>query len=584
MDVPANNQPGALGAETPIDGDLRARIIDGSVFELIDRRLGQDADAPLAQAFVEAFDRGGLSLLALLSTPAFEALQSFRFWQVQHFLIAVIPKLDAIEPLEMVQAIERIVQQGGQDGAAGLPFDALRSWFRADITRAADLVARVRDGGIDVSAAALVNALIALDDPILARDLMQALPTREAAICAVAEMPHDTAEARTELVDALKVTLADEADDRLRSLAFDSLVRVYNAAEAALDELALALAVELLSQAGDQTLYRAATMPFAYRKAMTPDVVAALLLALRYVKAEHRGTLDMLDASLITLSEDDRFSEAATAFVTAVVTRPAPRLSLDAFDGWFRTLLTGPPERFHAILADWLLNGSAEARHELSKSLPLDDLSGMPLEIDFTRLDLTNKEQLVVCLRGVSWFFIHPVTAISLAVSALRSASPELARDLCELIYDPLLVNYGGAAYTYLSNLPDNDPAHPFVGPLLARADQYLADLRSTGDLPELRPSEHERFLERTRYVDAMAKAMKAAESKSVFADLFPKSILLYGRTAVVSVRTTDGQDRHQEIPMQSISHSHELPRRDICDPVGLDWQLRAMKAARVAP
>ena len=446
------------------------------------------------------------------------------------------------------------------------------------------MVTRVRDGGTEVSVAALANALIALDDRALAKDLMQSFPTREAAIGAVTEMLHDTAEARAELVGALSVTVADEADDRLRSLALDGLVRVYNAAEAALDEPALALAVELLSEAGDQTLHRAAMLPFAYRKAMTPDLVAALLLALRNVKSEHRGTLDMLDASLTTLSEDDRFSDAAAAFVTTVVTRPAPRLPLNAFDGWFRGLLTGPPERFHAILVDWLLHGSADARHELSQSLPLDDLSGMPLEIDFTRLNLTDKERLVVCLRGVSWFFIHPVTAISLTVSALRSAGPDLAPDLCELIYDPLLVNYGGIAYTYLSSLPDSDPAHPYVGPLLSRADQYLADLRSTGDLPELRPSEHERFLERTRHGEAMAKAMKAAKSKSVLADLFPESILLYGRTAVFSFRTADGEDRHQEIPMQSISHSHEMPRRDICDPVGLDWQLRALRAARLTP
>jgi hypothetical protein len=111
-----------------------------------------------------------------------------------------------------------------------------------------------------------------------------------------------------------------------------------------------------------------------------------------------------------------------------------------------------------------------------------------------------------------------------------------------------------------------------------------LESLRSTGDLPELYPSEHERFLERTRNAAEMSKAMKAAEAKSVFANIFPKAVLLYGRTAVMSFKPSDGQDRHQEIAMKTLSASHELPRWTISDPIGLDWQLRLLKATRVKP
>jgi hypothetical protein len=576
------NPVAATTPDLPATAELRAQIKDGRVFDLIDRRLRHDADAPLVQAFVEALDDPTLSLLAVLSTPAFEALSGFRFWEIQRFLTVVIPKLGRTDPVDMSHAVERLVRQGGQDGAAGMPFTALRAWFQADVSRAADLVARVRASDAEVSGASLAHALVALDDTALAMQLMSSPETREAAVRALSELPHQTHAERTELVEALRTHVADVEDDGLKGLALDVIVQVHNTAEATLDANALALAAELLEDAGDVTLYRAAMLPFAHRKAMSSELVAALLRTLQAVKPEHGGTLDMLDHALTTLSEDPRFSDAATQFVTTVINRPAPRLSLNAFDSWFRALIVGPPERFHAVLIDWLLNGSAEALAEVAHSLPLDDLRGISLEVDFSRLGLSEPERLIVCRRGVSWFFVHPITAASLAVSGLRSAGPELAAALSELIYDPLLVNYGGAAYAYLSAIAESDPAHPHAAPLLARADNHLENLRLTGVLPELHPSEHERFLEQSRYADEMSKAMKAAEHKSVFANLFPKLLLLYGRTAVASFRTTDGQDSHQEIAMQSISASHELPRREIVDPIGLDWQLRSLKTTRL--
>ena len=572
----------ASSPECQLPADLRRRVLDGSVVELIERKLAQSAEEPLAQAVVEVLSEDGVSFLAFLSTPTFSSVEGFRFWDVQRFVSAIIPRLDNIDPVEMTRSVEQLVRQGGRDGAAGLPFDALKDWFQANPVRAESVIAAVQRGEGDLSPASVANAILALDDMKRTLTLMEAESTREAAIRAAAQLPHATGEQRGNLVKALRGALGESAGDDLKGLALDALVRVYNSAGQVLDTDALSLAEDLLGGAGDVTLNQAASLPFAYRAAMSEPLVNALLAALQSVNIEHAGTLDFLDTSLAVLTEDVAFAPAAVAFATVMVSRPQSRLTLGQLSGWFRAVLEGPAHRLHALLVDWLLHGSVELCHELSNSLPFDDLSGMPLDIDFPALGLSESERLVVCMRAIGWFFLHPVTAVSLAVSVLRSASPELAHDVAELIYDPLLLSYGGSAYDHLSKLPEHDAAHAFVAALVARADRYVADLRSTGVLPELHPSEHERFLERTRSADEMTKAWKAAEQKSVFLNIFPKALLLYGRTAVVSIRTADGQDHHQEIAMQSMSAHHELPRREISDPLGLDYQLRRLRAARV--
>ena len=103
----------------PEAAELQAQILDGRIFDLIDRRVRHDDDAPLIKAFVATFTDPALSVLGLLSTPAFEALNGFRFWEVQGFLMVAMPQLARVDPVEMALAVERLVRQGGQDGAAG---------------------------------------------------------------------------------------------------------------------------------------------------------------------------------------------------------------------------------------------------------------------------------------------------------------------------------------------------------------------------------------------------------------------------------------------------------------------------------
>lgn len=108
----------------------------------------------------------------------------------------------------------------------------------------------------------------------------------------------------------------------------------------------------------------------------------------------------------------------------------------------------------------------------------------------------------------------------------------------------------------------------------LAGQQTYLEGLSSIGKVPELHPSERERQLEWQRHSESMAEARQAARKKSIFAQIGTESLILYGTRAVSWFKDHTDERRRIETPMKSISHSFEMPRVEIVDPMGLQMML----------
>ena len=78
-----------------------------------------------------------------------------------------------------------------------------------------------------------------------------------------------------------------------------------------------------------------------------------------------------------------------------------------------------------------------------------------------------------------------------------------------------------------------------------------------------------------------MRKTQKDAEKQSVLLSLVHRSVLLYGRRSITYVQEPGGKRRPVSMDMHSISHSFELPRSEIIDPVGLSVMLLTFRSAR---
>jgi len=181
----------------------------------------------------------------------------------------------------------------------------------------------------------------------------------------------------------------------------------------------------------------------------------------------------------------------------------------------------------------------------------------------------------------LGWLFTNEVVAASVLVACLRGCDPVTAKTIGELLFDPLLVNYSGKARDYLKTIKKGDTAYGPVKAALKAADVFIKGLKIDPQIKELRPSEYQYSVERRHAHDWMQKVQKDAEKRSVFFNLVHRSVLLYGRRSITYVPEPGNKRRPMRMDMHSFSHSFELPRCEIVDPVGLSIMLLALRSAR---
>ena len=66
--------------------------------------------------------------------------------------------------------------------------------------------------------------------------------------------------------------------------------------------------------------------------------------------------------------------------------------------------------------------------------------------------------------------------------------------------------------------------------------------------------------------------------------NLFPKSVLLYGRKAIDYVYGVDGQTQRVEIPLKTFGTDIEIPRMEYLDPFSLAFMLRFSRFEKLKP
>lgn len=565
------------GSQPPTSEQVEALFNEGGFLDAINWRLS--ADTELLARCVELHNMGSIDLLTLPNRPEFEAISGHPFFAVQHFLDAMIPRLEA--PVDrMMEFVTKLVSKGGSDGAAHLPNQAFIEWCAADPVRAREVIAKAR-GGEPLAVDHLAFALQSVEDLAEARRIAIAYDDfrRLSALTAISRLSHAEPKEREATVDTLAPLLDSPADDALRASVLEAVVSAFASGNATLTPEALAVVKSTLAAPGDHTLYRAALVLWSAKAALSAELIELLLSALTAVNPAHKGTIGFLDQALSSLVERG-FDEPAINFVTDLLSRPDSGIELSEFNSFATAVLSRPPATFNIVVMRWLLTGVPALCDGLEKLFRARERSAKPL--DLAMGDLPDAEAFFVCRKAVGYFFMQPVVAGSILVSTLRTAGPDLADAVGNLLFDPLLVNYSGELREYLEKLEPSDPARARVRAVLDRADAYVEGLRSTGRIKELHPSEHRRQLERTRWADQMRKAMKDAHKESVFYNLMRRSVLLYGRRSVTFVSSPSGERQAVEMDLQSHGVSHEWPRQEIVDPVGLDEILKRFRFEQI--
>lgn len=570
------DHPNDSVSPAPVGDDLRSRILQhaaaGNLVSLIENRFDAKTPDDVDRASVvcaELHNLGEIDLVAVASQEPDADVAAHDFFTLQRLFVRTIPELEISLP-EMLALVDRLVKRGGDDYMASEPNTALLAWLKKDLGRAEDLVTSAADGDA-LAVSHLTFALQALGDIERTQRLVQGTegPRRLSALTALARLPHTTAQALTTraLIDDL---LSSQPNDALRNHAIVALFEsAASAADGARIDVSETMAVAIAG-AGAETQYQCARQLHLHGHQISKATLDKLLEALVVIPSEHKGTVRAFDQGLWRVFQSD--SKAAIDAGTAFLSSPENSHSLADLPSFSTTLLNAP--EFGATVLAWLQSGKhilCEGLHEL---LQKRDLAGAPLSLPVDPA-FSDDDAMFIAHKSIGYFFTQPVVAASVLLCFLRQRDRACAQDLEDLLGDPLLVNYGGELRDYLLTIDENDLAYEAVQRALAGAETYLEALMTVGPIPELRPSESHRRLDRIRQADQMREIMKDARKESVFFDLVSHSTILHGGRTT-SYRSRDDSKPLQKFDMDLSSHgvSFELPRSEAVDPLGLDNML----------
>jgi hypothetical protein len=380
----------------------------------------------------------------------------------------------------------------------------------------------------------------------------------------------DAGDAHKALV-VLTPYVAQNHDDLVRA---NAIVAAFNVLrQHAEGSVARKLIESATERPGPVLLHSLARIAWEHHAMLDSNSIALAVDAFKLVDPKHTGTVEEIDVALNNLLSTGH-EMIVLDFLTAKLREP--EFKIKGFNSTAHKLNNGDSERLYRLIVRWLLTGNGALRENVG------DLVGVDEERVFDTtaepLGLSPVQQIFLCRKAIGFLFLRPVTCCSIIVSVLRAQSAEARDMIVDLLFDPLLLSYGGQAREFLKRIPATDDAYGPVKDALVRADAYYASLPAAGLIKELHPSGYERGVVLQRDRDEARVIHKMAESKSIFANLFHRSTLLYGKRSLNFVIDGSGKPRSVPLDLKSYEMSFEFPRREILDPVGSNYLLRVFR------
>ncbi|UYG06679.1 hypothetical protein [Halomonas sp. M4R1S46] len=292
---------------------------------------------------------------------------------------------------------------------------------------------------------------------------------------------------------------------------------------------------------------------------------------------EATGQIDHLLANLLKKGENTTAEKIIEEILRAV-----PQANISLFRFFSNELIRNQEKSLHRLVTKWLKSGDlllGRAVHDLIQDSPSNNIE---LSVDSNLIEKANNELKFLSRKAIGWLFTSPTSAASFVLSLHEHASTEVKKEINELFYELLLLSYTEEVREYLENIwsKKSEEAHSISKELTSRLDAYFEELKSASRRKELTAPEKNIELYWKEFGRLVEKA-KDEGKKSIFEEICTVQHLLYGNTTISHIYDASGQAHRSEVPMQTVSHSSQLPRMTVIDPIGLDIQLRTFRLER---
>lgn len=556
--------------ETELAAQLRTCGLVRTVADRGYRRL-DDSHSELLETLATILNATDAPPIDLNIEEALTELKGPRFFFVQHVLCDLIPLLNVDQDV-LLAFITRLLDAGGSDLAAGAPSTAFGEWTKKDPARSSKVYEAARAGD-NLALRQLFMVLLVNADAEEGLIFAQA-DEREAKLAAISALGSmELGERYDEVLDTLlQGASSDDEDAALRSLeaGYRAAAQRKKLAPVGFDEQL----ERVLQTRRPFAIHLAVNLLWLHRVGLTENAMDLCLDAAADVDPGSAGTISHLDHATYQLVGAGH-AEKVICLLSELFDRSKGRITLDAFQSTYHALQNAGSDMLGSAVVYWLLNGGTYTRQCVASEVCGVGNDDPPFSIPTSSLPLDPSDQLFLCRKAVGWFFIDALAAVAIPLAVLRDGSPHIASDVLNLIYDPLLLSYGGKLKSYLERaVADGGANSSGLAELLARKAALQDAMEGIERLVELHPSEMQREAARVQWHEQMERGMEQGRRKSILEDLFAKQYLLYGRSSLTQIHTSGGTTHLTEIAMKSFSISSELPILDIVDPVGLDHML----------
>lgn len=502
-----------------------------------------------------------------------KALNGSNFFELQMVLCDVIPYLSA-PTSDVMNLVAALVETGGEDLAANQPNAAFRQWCANDVRRADDVIASAREGH-ELALNHLVFALQAKNDFEAAMQSAGAGgDERTAGVLALSRIKLGEQESTRALDVVLKISQSLVPKDAagLLKAALDIASK-----HPAIERSKIATELNRLSETTDPTaVHLMASALYWHGEEMSDNEIASCLLGIQKVNPENSGTVRQIDDALRKMWPSRSYEVGQT--ISALICKSKGKVGNHALSGILSEGDAEEGQSLTQLATEWLLKGNYELCASLASHFSEINRTTPCLNVTPSDLPTTAAEQVFVCRKAVGHFFLSPMTAAAWIVAVIRSGGPA-AKDAVELLFDPLLMNYGGALKKWLEELLTDDlPGNNLIEGTLKRAQKVWDSFEAVREVVELQPSSAKRALLRFQEEEEAEQVHNSAREKSIFADLFTTQTLLYGDRSSFSIVDGEGNRRPQTVNMAAMSVSSELPKGIFFDPTGTEWTLEVFK------
>ncbi|MDP9580864.1 UNVERIFIED_ORG: hypothetical protein J2791_000145 [Burkholderia contaminans] len=572
-----------------LEHDIIERYKNKTLLSLLVPRLGEAeayGQADVIAAVVRLHNAGSLDFLSVPSFIGVDDADHYEMIQFQQFFSRVLPGLVA-NTKNVMDAVGSLMTIGGRDTSATVDFNGLRDWCSKN-KREQEIFELVPNYPahklLFLTVALQAGALHSLPD-VVSRSVdwlnHAEVDYRRASLIALGAIHLEVDPGLTiSTLDALLESVDYMEDDGLLAAALVATVNLHSRAPGIAVETVVKIIDRTRVAGGKLAHSQAAQMIVQKGKNAHDSVQQALLVTCYAISPSDVDSIHGLDFVAYTLARRGEF-EQAEALVRHFIERGEDKISAEQFGSFFREYTKNENNGAMLLLA-WLGSESYALRNAAQEVVGTMYNNEPPI-FDVDAPSQSSANAVYLARKVVGYLFVYPVTAASLLMCILKTCQDDDAKEIAELLFDPLLLNFSGSVAEYLGQVKDRGE-HPWlqhVSDALSRLEQYISALNKVGVLKELAPSERQRFIERHQRQQAMEAAYKAMEEKSIFRKLASRSVILYGRRSINYITDVSGKSQRSEIDMHTISHRSELSRMSIFDPTELEHQLFVFRTER---